>query len=127
LATARPVRGPGIRPALPQPLPLLGDLKHWRRTNVRVQKQEGYSSVAVTLPLGDITSAQLRLAGDLARAYGDGTVRVTHEQDLLFRWVRTGAVAEVYRRLVAAGLGEPDAGTVADVTSCPGAEACRIA
>jgi sulfite reductase (NADPH) hemoprotein beta-component len=126
-ASAARVRGPGITPALPQPLPLLGDVEHWRRTNVRAQKQEGYSSVAVTLPLGDITSAQLRLAGDLAQAYGDGTVRVTHEQDLLFRWVRTADVAEVYRRLFAAGLGAPDAGTVADVTSCPGAESCRIA
>jgi len=126
-ASAASVRGPGITPLLRQPLPLLGDITRWRRTNVRAQKQEGYSSVAVTLPLGDITSAQLRLAGDLARAYGDGTVRVTHDQDLLFRWVRTADLAEIYRRLFAAGLGEPDAGTVADVTSCPGAESCRIA
>ena len=126
-ASSARLRGPGLTPVLRQPLPLLGDITRWQRTNVRAQKQPGYSSVAVTLPLGDVTSAQLRLAADLARAYGDGTVRVTHEQDLLFRWVPTGMVAEIYRRLFAAGLGEPDAGTVADVTSCPGAESCRIA
>ncbi len=81
----------------------------------------------MTLPLGDITSGQLRAAADLATAYGDGGARVTHEQDLVFRWVREKEVPEFYRRLVAAGLGLADAGTVADVTSCPGAESCRMA
>jgi sulfite reductase (NADPH) hemoprotein beta-component len=33
----------------------------------------------------------------------------------------------MYQRLVAAGLGAPDAGTIADVVSCPGAESCRLA
>src|SRR5262249_48353631 len=118
------VKGPGITP---RTLPVVGDFTRWRRTNVRGQKQEGFVTVAVTLPLGDVTSGQLRVAADLAEAYADGGVRVTHEQDLVFRWVRREAVPEMYRRLVAAGLGLPDAGTVADVTSCPGAESCRIA
>ena len=34
---------------------------------------------------------------------------------------------QLYRRLAAAGLGLAEAGTVADVTSCPGAETCRLA
>ena len=33
----------------------------------------------------------------------------------------------LYERLAAAGLALPDAGTIADVTSCPGAESCRLA
>jgi sulfite reductase (NADPH) hemoprotein beta-component len=33
----------------------------------------------------------------------------------------------LYRRLSAAGLGQEGAGTALDVTSCPGAEACRLA
>jgi sulfite reductase (NADPH) hemoprotein beta-component len=36
-------------------------------------------------------------------------------------------VPELYRQLAAAGLGLPDAGTIADVTSCPGAESCKLA
>ena len=35
--------------------------------------------------------------------------------------------ARLYRRLAAAGLGLPGAGTITDVTSCPGAESCRLA
>jgi len=122
------VSGPGIAPRFRPILPVLnGDYTHWWRTNVRPQRQEGYATVVVTLPLGDITGAQMRIAADLALAYGDGTVRVSPEQDLLFRWIRTDGVPEVYRRLAAASLGLPDAGTVADVTSCPGAESCRLA
>ena len=54
-------------------------------------------------------------------------MRVTADQDLVFRWVRVGDVRELYRRLAAAGLGLAEAATIADVTSCPGAESCRLA
>src|SRR5262249_6406228 len=36
-------------------------------------------------------------------------------------------VRQLYRRLAAAGLGLSEAGTIADVASCPGAETCRLA
>jgi sulfite reductase (NADPH) hemoprotein beta-component len=99
----------------------------WRATNVRPQKQFGYVMVTATVPLGDLTSEQMRVLGELARAYGDGTVRVTVDQDLVFRWISVSDVRELYRRLAAASLGLAEAGTVADVTSCPGAESCRLA
>src|SRR5258706_6933250 len=69
----------------------------------------------------------MRVLGELARAYGDGTVRVTPDQDLVFRWVNACDVRQLYRRLAAAGLGMAEAGTIANVTSCPGAETCRLA
>jgi len=125
---AAPVRGPGIVPPSPRVLNVSSEESaRWLRTNVRLQKQDGYAVVVVTLPLGDLTGAQMRLLADLALAYGDGTVRVTPDQDLMLRWVRKSDVRDVYRRLAAGGLGRPDAGTLADVTSCPGAEACRLA
>ena len=45
----------------------------------------------------------------------------------MFRWVNACDVRQLYRRLAAAGLGLAEAGTIADVTSCPGAESCRLA
>jgi len=127
-SAAAEVRGPGIVPPAPRTLAVRSeDAARWLRTNVRAQKQGGYSVVTVTLPLGDLTGAQMRVLADLALAYGDGTVRVTPDQDLMLRWIRTSDVRELHRRLDAAGLGLPDAGTLADVTSCPGAEACRLA
>ena len=127
-ATAAEVRGPGLVPeAPPRFAPAVRYDLQWASTNVRPQRQPGFSTVTVTLPLGDLTGAQLRLLGDLAQAYGDGTLRTTVRQGLLFRWVRTADVPELYRRLAAAGLGLAGANTVSDVTSCPGAESCRLA
>ena len=91
------------------------------------QKQSGYFFVNATIPLGDFTSQQMRILGDLATAFADGMIRITAEQNLVFRWVPADAVPELYRQLAAAGMGLADAGTIADVTSCPGAESCKLA
>ena len=122
------VSGPGLTPAV---VPVLqpGDEAYlrWRSTNVRPQKQFGYAIAIATVPLGDLTSEQLRVVAELSRAYSDGTVRVTIDQNLLFRWVNASDVRPLYRRLAAAGLDRADAETIADVCSCPGAESCRLA
>jgi sulfite reductase (NADPH) hemoprotein beta-component len=122
------VSGPGLTPTV---IPLFepGDaaFARWRATNVHPQKQFGYAVAVVTVPLGDLTGEQMRVIADLARAYGDGTVRVTPEQDLMVRWVNSCDLRQFHRRIAAAGLGLAEAGTVADVASCPGAETCRLA
>jgi sulfite reductase (NADPH) hemoprotein beta-component len=127
VAAAQP-KGPGITPTL-VPILMPGDdaYARWRATNVSPQKQFGYVIATATVPLGDLTSEQMRVVGELARAYSDGTVRVTMDQNFVFRWVSIGDLRELYRRLSAASLGLAEASTVADVASCPGAESCRLA
>jgi sulfite reductase (NADPH) hemoprotein beta-component len=127
VSAAQP-NGPGITPTL-VPVYMPGDEAYvkWRATNVRPQKQFGYVLATATVPLGDMTSEQMRVIGELAQAYGDGTVRVTPDQDLVFRWVPVGEARELYKRLSAASLGLAEASTIADVASCPGAESCRLA
>jgi sulfite reductase beta subunit-like hemoprotein len=128
LVTASAVKGPGIVPVI-QP----GDggpgreRTEWLRTNLRPQKQREYSQVTITLVLGDLSAGQMRALAVLSKAYADGMVRVTIDQNLVLRWVRSGQVPGLYRRLAAAGLVRPGAGTITDVTSCPGAESCRLA
>ncbi len=119
-------RGPGLRP---RSLPVLGDDDgaRFRRSNVRPQRQEGFSLVTVTLPLGDVTSGRLRVLAELARAYADGAVRTTHGQNVILRWVRNEDVALLHDHLRAVGLAEPDPESLADVSSCPGAETCKLA
>jgi sulfite reductase beta subunit-like hemoprotein len=126
-ASAR-LTGPGLRPSSASRLALVPQpLGAWLSTNVRRQKQAGYSLVTARLPLGDVTAEQLRIVADLAEAYGDGTVRTTTAQNFLFRWVHATRIVPLFHRLTAAGLGLSGAGTIADVTSCPGAESCRLA
>ena len=122
------LRGPGIVPVVqPDPAPSAALKAKWRRTNVLPQKQAGYVMAVVTTILGDLTSHQLRVLADLSEAYSDGSMRVTAEQNLLFRWVKEADLDGLHTRLAAAGLGLADANTVADVVSCPGAESCRLA
>jgi sulfite reductase (NADPH) hemoprotein beta-component len=108
---------------MPDPL----EVWRWRQTNVSAQKQAGFVVVAIVLVLGDVTASQLRTLASLAERYGDGTVRMTPGQNVFLRWVREADLLDLFVDLAAAGLATPGAGTITDVTSCPGAETCRLA
>ena len=121
------VKGPGIVPGTVRLQTLSDAYVRWTKSNVRRQRQAGYVCVTARLPLGDFTAGQAQVLADLADAYADGTVRLSIDQNVLFRWVPSEAVQGFYDRLSAAGRAAGDAGTIADVTSCPGAETCRLA
>ncbi len=126
-AASSPVTGPGIMPGSVRLTPLPDTYVRWMKSNVSRQRQDGYHHVIARLPLGDFTAGQMRVLADLADAYSDGSMRLTVDQNVLYRWVTKDAIKPFYDRLVAAGLGAPDAGTLSDVVSCPGAESCRLA
>jgi sulfite reductase (NADPH) hemoprotein beta-component len=88
---------------------------------------DGHVSVYVRLLLGDITSAQMRALGAIAREFGDGTVRLTIDQNILLPWVDKRSVAALYQRLDAVGLARLDLHTARDVTACQGADTCNLA
>lgn len=102
-------------------------LTAFRRTNVLSQKQSGYLAVTVRLVRGDITARQLRGVAELARQICDGTARLTIDQNLILRFVPAARLGELYRGLAALDLAQADAGTIFDVTSCPGADSCNLA
>lgn len=96
-------------------------------SNVRPQRQAGFSAVTVSPPQGDVTAEQLGEIAALAERFGDGTVRFTSSGHVLLRWIRDVHVGAVHGRLAAASLGQDGAGSAADVGACPGAEVCRLA
>jgi sulfite reductase beta subunit-like hemoprotein len=121
------LQGPGLLPGSVR-LPVLPDaFLRWNASNVRPQKQARYRLVTIRLALGDVTAGQMRVIADLAEAYADGAVRMTPTQNLVLRWVPAPDIQPLYERLAAADLVAPDAETLADVVSCPGAETCRLA
>jgi sulfite reductase (NADPH) hemoprotein beta-component len=99
----------------------------WASTNVRPQRQTGYRAVLVQLPLGDVTSEQMRGLANVARRFWNGTLRATDDQNLVLPWVAEAAVPGVYAALVALELGNPDVSTINDVVSCPGMDYCSLA
>ena len=98
----------------------------WYSTNVYRQKQQGYALAAVTLPLGDLSSWQMRELADIARRFSGDSVRTTVEQNIVLRWVSETDLPELYVELKRIGLGEPGAGTIVDVTACPGTDTCKL-
>src|SRR4030095_4449711 len=87
----------------------------------------GYGAVVVLLPLGDITSGQMRAVAGLVRSHANGTPRTTNDQNLVLPSVPAAALPAVHAALVGMGLGNADAGTLVDVVSCPGMGYCPLA
>lgn len=100
--------------------------ERWRSTNVYQQRQAGYVTVTVSLPLGDITANQLRKLADIARSYVKETVRSTVEQNIVLRWVSEADLPALYTELASVGLSEAGAGTIVDVVACPGTDTCKL-
>ena len=115
-----------LRPGGEWPFAPSEAFQRWLNTNTRAQKQPGYVVVTVALPLGDITANQLRSLADIVRRFTKETVRTTVEQNFVIRWVSQSDLPELYNALHTAGLGEPGAGAIVDIVTCPGTDTCKL-
>jgi sulfite reductase (NADPH) hemoprotein beta-component len=118
---------PERAPSAPEVSAYSPEFQRFAAHNVREQKQPGFVSVLVRLHLGDISVSQMRTLAELAVRYADGDIRTTHDQNFVLRFVPAWRAPALYRELQSVGLGQPDAGTISDVTSCPGASSCKLA
>ncbi|MDA3961556.1 MAG: nitrite/sulfite reductase [Planctomycetota bacterium] len=100
----------------------------WFKTNVKPQRQPGFCTVELAMPLGDYTSAQSRALADIARTYVGETmgVRLTVEQNVVLRWIPGAKLIDLFQDLVKAKLASPSAQTIVDVTACPGTDTCKL-
>ncbi|MBS1254824.1 MAG: Sulfite reductase [ferredoxin] [Deltaproteobacteria bacterium] len=98
----------------------------WYHTNVKAQKQPGYSVATVALPLGDLSSDQTRKLAEVARKYVGESVRTTVEQNFVLRWVSEADLPDLYQDLRRIGLSDSGANTIVDVTACPGTDTCKL-
>ena len=114
----------------PSELKVSGDadpaLLKWLDSNVSPQKQAGYSMVEVFLPLGDISSDQMRDLADLCRQYVKDTVRLTVSQNIIVRWVSNADLPAFYAGLKKLNLDELGASRMKDITACPGTDSCKL-
>src|SRR5947209_13583471 len=102
------------------------NFKRWLKFNTRPQRQPGYVTVNVALPLGDITANQLRSLADIVRRFTKETIRTTVEQNFVIRWVTQRDLPDLYKALNAVGLADAGAGALVDITSCPGTDTCKL-
>jgi len=100
--------------------------EEWHKTNVYYQRQAGYCTITVNLPMGDLTTRQMFQLADIARKYVGENVRTTVEQNIVLRWVAESDLPAIYGELKAVGLGAAGAGTIVDITTCPGTDTCKL-
>ncbi|MFM8696211.1 MAG: nitrite/sulfite reductase [Betaproteobacteria bacterium] len=126
---ALPDLEPGLRSPTPTTTPAYS---RWLQRNVHPHRVAGWRAVTLSVKRagqapGDVTSAQMRSAAEMAQRYSFGELRVTHDQNLLLPWVRVDQLPEVYEAAKAAGYATPNIGLVTDMIACPGGDFCALA
>lgn len=98
----------------------------WKKTNVTTQKQPGYYTVYVRVPLGNISSTTSRRLIEKLKPVIADDIRVTINQGLQLRYVKPECLEYVYTVLESENLAEPGFGSTADITACPGTDTCNL-
>jgi sulfite reductase (NADPH) hemoprotein beta-component len=108
------------------------DFALWLRSNTAAHRLAGYRIVTASLkpagaPPGDASSVQMEGMADIADAYSQGEVRVSHEQNLVFPHVAIEDLPAVYAALQRLGFAEANVGKITDIIACPGLDYCALA
>ncbi|MED5463872.1 MAG: nitrite/sulfite reductase [Myxococcota bacterium] len=98
----------------------------WFQVNVEAQRQPGYATATIACPLGDLSAQQMRAFADIMREFTGDTLRLSVEQNLVLRWISEEDLPRLYTRLQEIGLGAATAGTIVDITACPGTDTCKL-
>jgi len=85
------------------------------------------SCTPIGRPPGDISADQMEAVADLAERYSLGEMRVTHNQNLVFPFVRKQDAFALWESLLAIGLATPNHGLISDTICCPGLDYCALA
>lgn len=94
---------------------------------VHPQRQAGLNWIGVALPVGKLTSGQMRGLAGIARDYGDRDIRLTVWQNLLVSGVADANVAAAQAAIQALGLGVSASPVRAGLVACTGAKGCKFA
>jgi len=104
----------------------------WLKSNVAPHRVAGHAIVTASLkpagaPPGDASALQMEGVADIAEAYSQGELRVSHEQNLVFPHVAIESLPAVYRALERLGFAEANVGKITDIIACPGLDYCALA
>ncbi|MDD5248285.1 MAG: NirA family protein [Rhodocyclaceae bacterium] len=120
---------------LPEPLPRLAmtvceprpPLQRHAHVGFHRQRQPGLVYCGVALPLGRMTTAQMRAIAAIADRYGSGTIRLTVWQNLIISDIAAADEAAVRAALAQIGLPAEASHLRAAFVACTGNTGCRFA
>ncbi|MCX7321191.1 MAG: NirA family protein, partial [Hyphomicrobiales bacterium] len=93
---------------------------------VHKQKQDGLNWIGVVLPLGKMTTDQMRGLAKIAADLGDGDIRLTVWQNLLIPGVKDADVALAVAAIEAIGLAVQTTEIRAGLIACTGRAGCKF-
>ena len=93
---------------------------------VHKQKQDGLNWIGVVLPLGKMTTEQMRGLSKIASDLGDGDIRLTVWQNLLISGVKDANVALAIAAIEAIGLAVKTTEIRAGLIACTGRAGCKF-
>lgn len=94
---------------------------------VHRQKQPGLNYLGLVLPVGRITSEQMRGIAEIAGRFGSGTIRFTVWQNLLISDVADHDVGICIAAIAALGLGVEASAIRRGLVACTGNAGCKFA
>lgn len=98
----------------------------WKATNTFEQKQKGYYGVYVKVLTGDIPTDKARRLVAAVQDHIADDIRITQDQNLLFKYVRPESLPHVFNALTELGYAKPGYNSTSDVTTCPGTDTCNL-
>jgi ferredoxin-nitrite reductase len=104
-----------------------GPLDRHAHIGIRAQRQLGVSYVGIVLPVGRLSSAQLRGVAEIAERYGSAAVRLTVWQNLLVSDIRHADIPRVQQHLEQLGLDWRAGNVRSGLVACTGSAGCRFA
>jgi sulfite reductase (ferredoxin) len=117
---------PSKRPQYSQPNGDGREFTMFVTSNVKAQRQQGFSTVEVKVTRGDLKPEQFRGLAAIMREYCGGHARTTVQQNVVLRWVRDESLFDVWKRLKDLDLADHGAHQITDVLSCPGTDSCKL-
>ncbi len=107
-----------------EPRPTVDPLAH---VGVHPQKQGGMNYIGVVLPVGKLTSGQMRGLARIAERYGAGDIRLTVWQNLLMTHIADADVRAARQAIEELGLHWSATNVRAGLVACTGNKGCKYA
>ena len=106
--------------------------RSWSDTNLNAHRHPDYAIATISLKKhgatpGDASSEQMRLIADLAERFGQGDIRISHEQNVVLPHIHKADLPALYAALREADLGTANLGLISDIIACPGLDYCALA
>jgi sulfite reductase (NADPH) hemoprotein beta-component len=115
-------------------LPAVSDVAFakWLERNVHDHKVAGYKAVSLSfkrtgIAPGDASTQVMHAVADLADAFSNGELVVTHEQNMVLPNVAASDLHALWLQARELGLARANIGLISDMIACPGGDFCALA